>query len=210
MADVTTNLLNLPQIPAGTTIELVSNADWNDQFFVPVPGFNIAPFSLSGALAASSPTFTVASSDDVLPDMLASGFGVPAGATVDAVTATTITLSENATITAPNASVSFSPPPMDLTGISFSSKLRINAISAAVLLSCSTAAGTMTNGGTGGTFGWSVPAATMLVAPWPVLELQGTLDCVADIIATDATGATVNLCAENDPIAVTVNLSITR
>ena len=205
-----TNLLNLPQIPAGTVIDIVSNADWNDQFFVPVPGIAVAPFSLTGALANGQPTFTVASSGAVLPGMLAAGFGIPANETVSGVTATTITLSANATITAPDATISFSPPPLDLTGISFSSKLRLNATSTAVLLSCSTAAGTMTNGGTTGTFGWSVPAAALLAAPFPFLSVQGVLNCVVDILATDATGAVVNLCAENGPIAVNVTLSVTR
>lgn len=205
-----TNLLNLPQIPAGTSINLQSNVDWNDQFFVPVPGFAATPIVLTGALAGST-TFTVSSPGGVVPGMIAVGYGVPAATTVSSVGSGTITLNTAATITAPGATVTFLPPPMDLTGIVFSSILRTSANVSEAILKLSTADGTMTNGAAGGQFGWSVTAAQITGAPWPSgLVTQGALSCVLDIIATDVTGAKINLCALNGPIAVNISLSITR
>ena len=210
-----TNLLNLPQIPAGTAIDIVSNCDWDDQFFVPVSGFPAAQ-TLIGTLASnesfaiSSAAPVVPGAASVVPGMIASGSGIPPGTVVTSVTPTVIGLSNPATISAPGAMVTFSPPPLDLTGISFSSILRASAISPNVLISASTAVGTMTNGNTSGLFGWSVPGATMLAAPFLAsLAGQGIVSCVVDVVATDATGALVNLC-QGGPIAVNVRLSVTR
>ena len=203
------NLLSLPQFPAGTVISLQSNTDWDDSFFVGAPGSPSSPITLSGALA--SETFTVASPGGVLPGMIAAGFGVQTGTTVSAVSSGSITLSQNATISAPNASISFYGPALDLTGISFSAEIRSSAVSPQAILSTSTNAGTMTNGGTNGLFGWDVPNATILAAPWPSgLAVNGSLSCVMDVVATDSTGAKVNLCSANGPITVNVSLSITR
>jgi hypothetical protein len=207
---MTTNLRDLPQIPAGTVVDISSNADWTDQLFVPQPGFASAPITLTGALAGST-TFTVASPGGALPDMLVFGPGVAPGALVSEVSSDTITLSDPATITAPAATLTFYPPPLDLTGIKFSSAVRLTAMSTQVLLLASTDLGTMTNGGVGGQFGWNVPAAAVLAAAWPrTLAAQGVLSCVADVIAEDASGARLNLCADGGPIALNINLSITR
>ena len=204
------NLQNLPQLPLGTEVFLSSNSDWTDQIYIAEPGFS-APFSISGALTSGANTFGVTSSGNIVPGMLALGWGLSQGTTVESVSPTSITLSGNASITAPNTSVTFMPPPLDLTGIAFTSEVRISSESPAIILSCSTALGTMTNGDADGTFGWYVPASTLEVAPWPRnLIVQGSITCVLDIIATDATGARINLCTENGPIPLTINLSVTR
>lgn len=205
-----TNLFNIPQIPAGTVIDIVSNCDWDDQFFVPVAGFPAVPITLIGTLAANE-SFAVADAGSVVPGMVAHGSGIPLGTTVISVTSTVIAISNPATISAPGAMVTFTPPPLDLTGISFSSVLRASTVSPNVILSMSTAAGTMTAGDTTGLFGWAVSGATMLAAPFPAsLSAQGTVACVVDVVATDATGALVNLCSLNGPITVNVRLSVTR
>jgi hypothetical protein len=101
------------------------------------------------------------------------------------------------------------PPPLDLTGISFSSMIRQSATSNTVLLQATTGNGLMNNGGVDGEFGWSVPAAKLPM--WPAaLGATGSLSCVIDIQATDGTGAIVNLCALNGPIPLTINLTTTR
>ena len=203
-----TNLLSIPQIPAGTVIDIVSNCDWDDQFFVPASGFPAAQ-TLIGTLA-SNESFAISDAASVVPGMIASGSGIPPGTVVTSVTPTVIGLSNFATISAPGATVTFTPPPLDLTGISFSSTLRASAATPNVILAMTTAAGTMTIGSPSGMFGWSVPGATMLAAPFPAsLAGQGTVSCVVDVVATDATGALVNLC-QGGPITVNVRLSVTR
>lgn len=205
---MSTNVLNIPQIPPGTVITIASADDWRDQIYVSAFGLSAAPIILSGAL--SGDVLTVASADSVVPGMLALGYGLPMGVTVTAVSGTQITLSAPATISAPNASISFVPPPLDLTGISFASQIRATVPANAIILSASTAAGTMTNGAAEGTFGWNVPAATMAATPWPTsLRQQGSESFYLDVVASDASGAKVNLC-QAGPITLNVNLSVTR
>jgi hypothetical protein len=203
-----TNLLNLPQIPAGTTITIAHNVDWDDQIFVTQPGFS-GTVSVSGTLTASSESVSgIASTAGLAPGMVAVGYGIPVGTTITAVGTSTITLSNDATVSA-TLDITCYPPPLDLTGISFVSELRQNTTTSNLLISMSTANGLMVNGGTTGQFGWAVPAAKLPNWPAP-LSGQGTLACVLDIQATDSSGALVNLCDANGPIPVTVNLAVTR
>jgi hypothetical protein len=226
---MTTNLLNLPQIVAGTTITIDSNVDWNDMFYVPVPGFPVGnvtvtpnngigaaltelgmPLQVTGTLSSSSATVTAVSSiSGLVPGMVAVGYGIPVGTAIAAVGSNTITLSAMPTINMTGALIYAYPPPLDLTGISFTSILRPSVVSATALLNASTANGLMVNGTTSGTFGWQVPAASLPV--WPAsLASAGTLPCFVDIQATDSSGALVNLCAASGPIPVTVQLPVTK
>ncbi len=40
-----TNLLNLLQVTPGTSIQIASNADWLDTFYVPVPGLTVGNYT---------------------------------------------------------------------------------------------------------------------------------------------------------------------
>lgn len=204
-----TNLLNLPQIPAGTTITIDHNVDWYDQFSVSQPGFLANSIPVTGTLDGSTGVITgISSTAGIVPGMLAVAYGIPINATVSSVASSTVTINANTTVAA-SLTVTFYPPPLDLTGITFSSKLRLAATSSSALLAMSTTNGLMTNSGTTGKFGWAVPAASL--PPWPAqLASQGTLSCVLDVQATDVSNALVNLCSANGPIAVTVNLAVTR
>lgn len=205
-----TNLLNLPQIPAGTTITIASNADWRFSFYVGNPLMPQAPVVVTGTLSTSSETVTPSSMNGIVPGMLVVCYGVPPGTTIAStnVGAGTFTLSNMPTIAQAGATLTLSPPPLDLTGISFSSELRLSATDPTILLAASTTNGLMVNGATAGTYGWVVPADEL--ANWPaVLALTGQLSCVVDIQAT-ASGAIVNLCIENGPIPVMVMLPVTH
>lgn len=204
------NIKLIPQFPSGMSISIVADCDWTDQLYVTTPGMPGAPVTLTGSLAGSN-QFTPSFTTGVLPGMLAAGYGIPAAATAQAVSSSIVTLSAAATQTVPSTEVTFFPPPLDLTGISFESVLRSALSDTTVILDMSTANGLMVNSGTLGMFGWAVPAATLKGAPLPAaLGAAGTLECVLDIVATDATGARINLCALNGPISVSVSLSVTR
>ena len=203
-----TNLLNLPQL-AGLSIVISSNSDWLDQLFVPQPGFPAAAVSDTGNLSSTSTTvINLSSIGGVVQNSVAVGYGIPAGTVVNSVGTTSVVLSNLPTVNLTGAEILFYPPALDLTGIIFTSELRLANTASVALLSMSTTNGLMVNGGTAGTFGWSTPAASL--PNWPLsLSQSGSLACVVDIQASDITGAKVNLCTEA-PIPVTVNLSVTR
>lgn len=204
------NLFSLPQIATGTTITIASNADWNDTFYVPQPGFPAGNISITGTLSNSSTTVTAVSSvSGLVPGDAVVGYGLPINTTITTVGTTTIVLSNMPTINITSAQLYVFPPPLDLTGIWFSSILRPSVTSASALLLASTANGLMINGNTFGTFGWRVPAASLPAWP-PALTSAGTLSCFVDIQATDNTGAIVDMCVSSGPIPVTVLLPVTR
>jgi hypothetical protein len=205
-----TNLLSLPQIPAGTTIDIANNVDFVDQFFVSVPGFNSTPQAIVGTLTANSETITnVSTTAGIAPGMSIVGYGIPEDTTIISISANSIVMSQFASVSYVSITLTILPPPLDLTGISFSSMIRQSATSNTVLLQATTGNGLMNNGGVDGEFGWSVPAAKLPM--WPAaLGATGSLSCVIDIQATDGTGAIVNLCALNGPIPLTINLTTTR
>jgi hypothetical protein len=212
------NLPNLPPIPAGTTITIVSNTDWLDQFYCQAPGFPITPLQfwctmdgVTGAL--TSPSLSLggtASVAGVIPGMMAIGYGIAPGSTVSTVvdsTTNTITLN-NPTLTAgSNMPVLFYGPALDLTGLNFYSVVRPSQTSATALLNASTANGLMVNSGVNGQFGWNVPGARL--PQWPGLTSIGLLNAVVDVQASDASGSIVNLCP-NGPIPLSVVLPETR
>lgn len=207
-----TNLLSLPQIPAGTTITIGSNADFNDQFFVAIPSFDSAPQSIVGTLTNGSAVISnILSTAGIVPGMAITGYGIPPNTVVASggVSANSITMSQFAVQTFVSATVTILPPPLDLTGISFSSMLRMSQTSSTVVLSMNTANGLMTNGGVNGQFGWKVPAPKL--PKWlPALTTTGILNGVIDIQATDPTGVIIDLCALSGPIPVIINLAVTR
>ena len=205
-----TNLLDLPQIPAGTTIEIGSNADFNDQWFVAIPGFSSTPIQLTGTLQNGSANISnVSAVAGLAPGMSVIGYGIPVGTVIQSVGVNSITINQFAMVSYVSITITILPPPLDLTGISFSSMIRQSSTNNTVLLVMNTTNGLMNNGGTDGEFGWSVPA-TKLPA-WPAgLGTTGSLSCVIDIQATDASGAIVDLCSQNGPIPVTVTLPATR
>lgn len=205
-----TNLLSLPQIPAGTSITISSNADFTDRFFIGTPNFTSTPITLTGNITAGSFVITnIVSTAGLVPGMAVSGFGFQPGSIIaqGGITATTLTLNNTTTATVAGITITVLPPPLDLTGITFSSSLRASANNTTVLLSATTVNGLMVNGNQAGTFGWNVPAAKL---PGAVgLAGTGKLSLVMGIHATDITGAIVDMCSQNGPIPVTVNLSAT-
>lgn len=203
-----TNLLSLPQIPAGTTITISNSADFTDQFFIGTPNFVSTPIVVIGTIAAGQFTITgVSVTSGLVPGMAVSGFGIPAGSIIapGGVGATTLTLNNAVTQSVAGLRITILPPPLDLTGITFTSMLRVSAYNPTVILMASTTNGLMVNGNQAGTFGWSVPASKL--PAFPGLFGTGQVSLVMGIQATDITGAIVDLCAANGPIPVTVNLS---
>jgi hypothetical protein len=205
-----TNLLNLPQFPAGTTIAIDANADWTDQFFVPALGFPAVQAQVLGDLSASQ--FDTEAPGSITPGMNVSGYGVSPGTEVIGTSPIgTITFNQAVAVETPGVLLTFTAPPLDLTGITFRSTLRPLVTSSRVILSADTVSGGMVNGGAAGTFGWNIAGAKLAVSPWPPgLTLQGLQECVLDVVASDATGATKNLCAAYGPIVVAVALALTR
>jgi hypothetical protein len=204
------NLGSLPQIPAGTEISIVSNADWLDQFYVQSPGFPGQPLAIGGNLLNLSTTITVSSTAGIVPGSLVAGYGIPPGDTVAAVVDNqTLTLAQWATVTATNVNLYVWGPALDLTGITFKSTVRLTPQSTTVLLIASTQNGLMINSGTIGAFGWNVPAAKL--PNWPIgLTRVGLLTGVVDIQASDASGSIVNMCALSGPLPLSVVLPETR
>ena len=206
------NVGSIPQIPAGTTIQIVTNADWLDQFYVQQPGYPASPITAVPATLNGTVTVVLNGPSGVSTGMLVVGHGILPGTQVSAIASdnVTVTLNQAATLSGTNVPLSFYGPPLDLTGIRFKSMLRPSLQSTTVLLIASTDNGLMTNGLTGGTFGWNVPAAKLPTFPIGVTGV-GMLSCACDIQAIDiSTGQTINLCAQSGPIPVTVALPETR
>lgn len=205
-----TNLLALPQIPAGTTIDIGSAEDWLDQFYVPQAGYPAGAVQTTGNISSSSTTVSsLASMNGIVSGMLVAAIGIAAGTTIASVnvSGSSIVLSAQPTQTLNGVELTFYPPPLDLTGITFTSTLKITQTSAQALLVMSTTNGLMTNGSAGGQFGWDVKAANL--PEWPAeLAQVGQLSCVLGIHATDASGAIRDLCRDMGGfIPMTVNLS---
>ena len=85
----------------------------------------------------------------------------------------------NATANSIEITITFNPPPLDLSGIGFVSNLRTAPGSAQVFLVAQTGDGTMVNGATAGTLSWNVPGARMQNVPAGIY--------VMGILAVDST-----------------------
>ncbi len=207
MANIT-NILSIPLLDgANTSFVISNNAAWTDSIYFAVPGFG-PPQTISGcSLAIGNNVVTVSTTTAGLsPGMQVSGGpGVPNASYVGTIlSSTTFTISDafgnslNATVTTPEAMLTFQPPPLDLTGIGFVSNLRRNAGSAQVWLIAQTGNGTIINGGMLGTMTFNVPGSMMRNVPAAVY--------VMDILAADA-NYTINL-FPNAPATVTVGSGI--
>src|SRR6516164_2048629 len=203
------NLGSVPQIPVGTTIALVSGASWLDQFYVQAPGYPAQPIQVLGTLNLTT-SVPVSSNPGIATGMLVQGYGIPFGTFVTAVNtvagATTLTLSQAATINSGAiVPLSIFGPPLDLTGIDFSSYVRESLQSQTILLNASTTNGLMINGGVNGTFGWNVPPAQL--PNWPIgLVAVGSLNAVVDIQASDNSGQVFDLTTQSGPIPLSVTV----
>jgi hypothetical protein len=209
-ADAVSNLGSLPQIPIGTTITIVSNTDWLDQFYVQQPGFPAAPISVGATLIVGSTAVTVSSTSGIVPGSLVVGYGILPGVSVVAITSSTsIVVSIAVLASATNVNLFVYGPPLDLTGISFKSVVRPTIQSTTVLLVASTLNNLMINNTILGSFGWNVPAAKL--PTWPIgLTTVGQLGAVVDIQASDASGELINLCALSGALPLNVVLPETR
>lgn len=205
------NLGSIPQIPAGTTISLVAGASWLDQFYVQQPGYPAAPLPFLGTVTGGNPTIPLNSVAGITVGSLVVGYGIPPGAQViNVVDSTTNTITLNQPTlpigTATNVPLLVYGPPLDLTGITFSSTVRETLQSSTVLLAASTVNGLMTNGGVGGTFGWNVNPPHL--PNWPLGVTQvGGMSAVVDIQGSDASGMIVDLCGAAGPLPLVIVLS---
>ena len=199
------NLGSLPQIPAGTTIDIASNASWLDAFYVQQPGYPSTPTTVLGTLNATT-SVVVNSLANISVGCLVVGYGILPGTQVASVNPGTMTMVLNqAAIIDSGAIVPLSifGPPLDLSGISFQSQVREALTSATILLIASTTNGRMVNGGITGTFGWNVAPAQL--PSWPTgLVAVGSFSGVVDIQAADNSGQIIDLTVESGPIPLTV------
>lgn len=214
-----TNILSLPQMSgSGTTFAFTTNSDWRDSLYFSAPGFgpnvsgvgtitsgsNVVTLSL---LAGATPVTLSA----VQPGMIVLGIGVPAGAFVGTIGATSITFVDlngnplNATINDAAADLVFQAPPLDLTGINFLANLRMMAGAPQVFLTAQTADGSMINGKTAGTLAFAVPNQPAYING-PSTQQVPPNNYVMDIIAMDGT-YTINLFPQG-PATVMVGAGI--
>jgi hypothetical protein len=92
--------------------------------------------------------------------------------------------------------------PLDLTGLSFQSELRLTAIDPNIKLTASTAAGTMTGGDATGIVGWAIPFATM--------KNLAAGSYVLDIVGTEISSGNMKSLFETGPAIVTILQGVTR
>ena len=198
-----TNILLLPKFSgAGTSFAITTTGDWNDAILFTAVGSPASPISMVGALASGNATVTVTNPAGLLPGQPISQVpGIPSGTFIGTIpTATTLTMVDasnapvTATITDAEASLTFQPLPLDLTGITFLAQMRKAAGTATVYLTAQTIDGTLNNGGVTGILAFNIPQAT-LADLFPDTY-------VIDIVAT-ADGSTINLFPEG-PATVTI------
>ena len=192
-----TNILSLPLI----SIEITTgtNEDWRDSIMFAAPSSPGEPVALIGVITSGQATVTgLSSTSGLVTGMGVAGVGIPAGATILAITgATTLTLSANATATNIVAALTFNPVPLDLTGIEFRMTPRRDREDIEVAIEASTENERLINGGLGGQLGWLVPAVEMgRIRP---------ATYAFDVVAT-ADGATIK-CVEGN---LTVERGYTR
>lgn len=202
-----TNVLLLPQIDGPNTSFAVSNnADWVDAMYFGQPGYG-APIALSGCtLATGSNIIGVSSTAGIQPGMsISPAPGLASGGYVGAITsATNLSVVDsgggilNATASTVAAYLTFSAPPLDLSGIQFIANLRPATGSTRIFLTAQTLDGTMINFGWDGILRFNVPLSLMQqVSPG---------NYVLDILAM-ADNYNINL-MQNGPASVLVNLGI--
>jgi hypothetical protein len=186
-----TNILNIPLLDgANSSFTISNNAAWTDSIYFGAPGFG-PPFTLAGCSIVTGSNIvtipTLSSTSVLSPGMQVSGTpGIPSASYVGNIPSlTTFTLVDgtgntlNATANSIEITITFNPPPLDLSGIGFVSNLRTAPGSAQVFLVAQTGDGTMVNGATAGTLSWNVPGARMQNVPAGIY--------VMGILAVDST-----------------------
>jgi hypothetical protein len=200
---MTTNLLSLPYFSSQAIFEIAQNADWLDAIFFVAPGSPPAPLTITGSITSGSNTVTVASAAGIVPGQpIVPVPGIPTSAFVGAIpTPTTFTIVNstggtlNATATDAEASLTFEPLPLDLTGISFAAEVRNTVGNPQVFLLVQTSDGSFFNSGTSGILSFKIPATKIQYIP------VGSY--VIDIVAT-ANGQTVNLFPEGPATLIVI------
>ena len=203
-----TNILLMPQIDGSqTSFAIFNNADWVDNLYFTAPGYGPALTLTGCSLASGSNNIAVPSTLGIQPGMaIAPTPGLPNGAFVGAITSliqlTAVSSAGtpvNATATTVVATLTFGPPPLDLSNINFLANLRTQSGNVAqIWLTAKTADGSMNNGGLTGVLSFNVPSSVMQSVPAGTYAL--------DILAM-ADGRTVNLMA-NGPASVIVSQGI--
>lgn len=201
-----TNIRSLPKIDGANTSFVVSNNEaWLDPMYFGAPGFGPA-ITVSGCSTMTGSSIvtvpTLIGTSLIQPGMqISPGPGLPSASYVGSVpsptTFTVVDINNNslvATATTTELTITFNPPPLDLSGIGFVANLRIAAGSTQVFLVAQTGNGTLTNGAKLGTLSFNVPRSVMQSVP------PGSY--VMDIIAADPLYV-INLMA-NAPAKVTV------
>lgn len=208
---MSTNILSLPQFSAAS-FTVSNNAAWLDSIYFGAPGFP-GPFIVSGcATSIGSGVITVPvliSTVGITVGMQVSGVpaSLPSASYVGAIlTPTTFTIADafgntlGATATNAEISLTFNPPPLDITGIGFVANLRIAAGRAQVFLVAQTGNNTLLNGAKLGTLSFNVPRSTMNSVP------AGSY--VMDILASDGTrSGVVNLFLAPATVTVLAGIS---
>jgi hypothetical protein len=169
-----TNILSLPQFNgAQTSFVVTTNSDWLDSIFFAAPGSPSTPESMSGQIVSGSNNITVASTSGLVPGMpISAGAGIPSGAYIGTLTSSTVLTMVNSSGAALNAtqsdaeaSLTFQPIPLDLTGIAFRANVRASVAGTQVFVLAQTSDGSFNNGGTSGVLGFNVPYTTMQKVP---------------------------------------------
>jgi len=205
---MTTNILLLPKFSATSTFTIVLNSDWLDTIEFTQSGYPNVPVTLSGcSITSGQNAVAVSSTAGLVPGQtIAGAAGIPSGAFVGAITSATqfnmVNASGsalNATETDAEATLTFSPPPLDITGIDFICQVRQSTngvIGTQVFISAQTADQSFTNGGATGVLAFNVTQSTLKnSALTPGIY-------VMDIVA-EADGHTINLFPQG-PATLTV------
>ena len=197
------NILLLPKFSgSGTSFAITTTGDWNDAILFTAVGSPASSINMVGAITSGNATVTLTSTAGLLPGQpIAQVPGIPAGIFIGTIpTATTLTMVNSingavtATVTDAEASLTFQPLPLDLTGITFLAQMRKTAGSATVYLTATTSDGTLNNGGITGILAFNIMQAA-LANLFPDTY-------VIDIVAI-ADGHTINLFPEG-PATVTL------
>jgi hypothetical protein len=180
-----TNILLLPQFSgAGSSFSLVTNGDWLQSILFTAPGSPPNALTMVGAITSGQSTVTVGSTIGLVPGQPINQIpGIPAGAFVGSISSATQFSMVNssgssldATETNAEAQLVFQPLPLDLTGIEFTASMRAAADSAGILLTASTANGTIINGGAAGTLQYNVPYSQLPAAGSYVIDIVASGD----------------------------------
>jgi hypothetical protein len=171
------------------------------------PGSPTEVLVMLGAITTGSGNGTVAATQGLIPGLpLIPVPGIPGGTYVGAITSATVftmvdinNVSVTATLDDAEASLTFEPLPLDLTGIEFIANVRSAAGSNENYLTLQTADGSFVNGNAVGTLGFNILKAT-----WDNIPVGSY---VIDIVAI-ADGHTINMFPEG-PATLVLSQGVT-